>query len=281
MVARTRGVACRHGCGYAFGMAVGVWRRESTVREARELGDRAESAWHNAHDAKGAAEALSLALKAIDADPAWSHPYVLASTITRLRALRGWAEPHDAECRAALALAEKGVVLDPNAAEAHNARALALLDLGELATAEREFKAAIALSPTTAESHAHYAQLFVARGKPLKALALVRRAKELSPRPHPWQSTLEAIALMMLGLFEEARATLDAAVEANPTVVAAWALRAVAAAALGYGSEAEASLSMVFAREPGFQPSRWLSSFRFLNDETRKTIEEGLRKAGL
>jgi TolB-like protein/DNA-binding SARP family transcriptional activator/Flp pilus assembly protein TadD len=80
-------------------------------------------------------------------------------------------------------MARRAVELDSTLAEAHTALAITHADAFAFAEAEREFRAAIALSPSNAQARYWYSMLLVALGRGSEALREARRALALDPFP--------------------------------------------------------------------------------------------------
>jgi TolB-like protein/Flp pilus assembly protein TadD len=75
----------------------------------------------------------------------------------------------------------KALELDPDLAEAHVARCLAVSLKKDYAEAEREFQTAIRLAPTLFEAHYFYGRTCYAQGKYLEAAHLFEQACQLRP----------------------------------------------------------------------------------------------------
>jgi adenylate cyclase len=83
-----------------------------------------------------------------------------------------------------LATAEKALALDPNLAEAHAARGVALAAGKRYEEAEVEFEKAIALNPNSFEAYTFYARACFAQGNIERAGALFERAGEINPEDY-------------------------------------------------------------------------------------------------
>jgi adenylate cyclase len=83
-----------------------------------------------------------------------------------------------------LATAEKALALDPNLAEAHAARGVALAAGKRYEEAEAEFEKAIALNPNSFEAYTFYARACFAQGNIERAGALFERAGEINPEDY-------------------------------------------------------------------------------------------------
>ena len=82
----------------------------------------------------------------------------------------------------ALAAVKKAVELDDNSAEAHNSLAFVTFYwTWDAATAEHEFKRAIALNPDYVEAHHWYATFLMATARCPEAVAEIERARKLDP----------------------------------------------------------------------------------------------------
>jgi Predicted integral membrane protein len=80
-----------------------------------------------------------------------------------------------------LATTEKALALDPNLAEAHASRGVALSAGQRYEDAKDEFEKALALNPDSYEAHYFYARSNFAQGKVDRAAALFERAAEIKP----------------------------------------------------------------------------------------------------
>src|SRR5438309_4814385 len=80
-----------------------------------------------------------------------------------------------------LATTDKALALDPNLAEAHASRGVALSAGQRYEEAKDEFEKALALNPDSYEAHYFYARSNFAQGKVDRAAALFERAAEIKP----------------------------------------------------------------------------------------------------
>src|SRR5437764_7022502 len=80
-----------------------------------------------------------------------------------------------------LATTDKALALDPNLAEAHASRGVALSAGQRYEEAKNEFKKALALDPDSYEAHYFYARSNFAQGNVDRAAALFERAAEIRP----------------------------------------------------------------------------------------------------
>jgi tetratricopeptide (TPR) repeat protein len=119
--------------------------------------------------------------QAIERDPAFAIAYArLADLYTKL-----WTNmPYQEAYAKAKAAAEKALELDDAVAEAHSALAIVKVYADrDWSGADREFRKAIALNPSSALAHAEYGHKLLSpvMGRYDDALAELKRAQELDP----------------------------------------------------------------------------------------------------
>jgi TolB-like protein/Flp pilus assembly protein TadD len=137
------------------------------------------------------------------------------------------------------ASSRKALQLDPESAEAHTSRALALTLRGRYQEAREEFEAALRLNPMLYEAHYFYGRACLTEGKPDEAVSHYREAWRV--RPEDYQAIfLSADPLVKLGRRDEALdaarqglKVADAHLELNPDDARAWYLSAGALVRLG------------------------------------------------
>jgi tetratricopeptide (TPR) repeat protein len=126
-------------------------------------------------------KAVDLFTQAIVRDPGYAQAYVgLADCYNLLREYS--VMPEGEAYPRALAAVKKAVELDDNSAEAHNSLAFVTFYwTWDAATAEHEFKRAIALNPDYVEAHHWYATFLMATARCPEAVAEIERARKLDP----------------------------------------------------------------------------------------------------
>jgi len=149
-----------------------------------------------------------------------------------------------ANLEAADASSGKALELDPESAEAHTSRALALTLRRQYDGARQEFEAALRLNPMLYEAHYFYGRACFTEGKLEEAIAHYHEAWRV--RPEDYQAIyLSAEALVKLGRRDEALdaarhglKVADAHLELNPDDARAWYLSAAALMRLGQREQA-------------------------------------------
>jgi adenylate cyclase len=143
------------------------------------------------------------------------------------------------------ASSRRALKLDPESAEAHTSRALALTLRQQYDEARREFESALRLNPMLYEAHYFYGRACFTEGKLEEAVSHYRDAWRV--RPEDYQAIyLSAEALVKLGRRDEALEAsrlgvklADAHLELNPDDARAWYLSAGALMRLGQREEAK------------------------------------------
>jgi DNA-binding winged helix-turn-helix (wHTH) protein/Tfp pilus assembly protein PilF len=156
--------------------------------------------------------------QAIVHDPNYAPAYVgLADCYNLLREYT--VMPPSEAYRRALAAAKKAVELDPQSSEAHASLAFVSFNgMWDLATADREFRRALALNPNNAVAHHWYATYLMCLRRYPEALAEIERARALDPGS---KSTLadKGYILFEAGRQQEAIALLKQMEENEPDFI--------------------------------------------------------------
>ncbi|TCR94663.1 MULTISPECIES: adenylate/guanylate cyclase domain-containing protein [unclassified Rhizobium] len=116
--------------------------------------------------------------KAVELDPDYGRAY--AGIADCDAAIRDWA-PADVPLERILQTSARALELDPDLAEAHASRGLALHQNGEDDEATACFERALALDPNLYEANFHYARIFFMRGDFAEAVHYFARAADIRP----------------------------------------------------------------------------------------------------
>lgn len=121
------------------------------------------------------------------------------------------------------AAADRALAIDSGLAEAHTANGLASVHAFDLATAERQYRMAIALEPRYATAHQWYGELLFRTGRLDSAIAQIRQAVALDPLA-PIPTVALGYALMLAGRYDEAITATQRGLEFAPGLAIAHAL---------------------------------------------------------
>jgi TolB-like protein/Tfp pilus assembly protein PilF len=197
------------------------------------------------HQGKGSAEELRKAQeyfrKATELDSSYAPAYSgLADTYALLGSydVMPIGESHPLGRQAAL----KALELDDSLGEAHRSLATILADhYWEWAEADRHFKRAIELDPNDAATLRFYAFFLAYTGRPVEALPLAERARNLDPVSPSARTTLGAV-LYLARHFDDAVREFEEALDLDANFVLAHALMGLAYAGKGRPDRAVAEV---------------------------------------
>jgi len=203
---------------------------------------------------RGIEFALQMFSRAIEIDP--SYALAWAGIADCCSYLYMNAERVDAHRERADEASRRALALDPDLAEAHVARGVALSLGARHAEAEQAFETAIRLNPGLFEAHYFYARDCFTRGEALKAIGLYERAAEV--RPEDYQSLLLLAQIHDdLGQPAEAEAArkrgvrvVEERLDQNPDDVRALYMGANGLVALGQREQGLAWAGRALAIEP-------------------------------
>jgi len=131
------------------------------------------------YDRRGVEFALRMFTQAIELDPTYARAYAgIADCCSYLFTYAGNSEAHLEKADTA---SQKALELEPESAEAHASRGVALSLKDQYAEAESAFETAIRLDPKLFEAHYFYARVSFVRGELGKALELYEKAGQVQP----------------------------------------------------------------------------------------------------
>ena len=153
---------------------------------------------------RGIEFALKMFTQAIELDPSFARAYAGIADCSVF--LYMYAGSHAVHREQADSASRKALDLDPESAEAHASRGLALSLKGEYEEAFRMFESAIRLDPWLYEAYYFYARVAFAHGQPEKAIELYEKASEVNSQDYQ-APLLVAQIYSDLGHGEEAEAS--------------------------------------------------------------------------
>ena len=229
--------------------------------------------------------ALPIFERAVAADPNSAPALTAMAEALATLAFHGLRPQHQAASSARDALA-KAIALDDTLAEAHGTLAWILFfEDWNWTSADREFRRALSINPSVADTHNRYALMLMAQQRREEALTHARAARELDPLSFSRANDL-GVVLLGTGHLAEALEHARRALRFTPDSRAARGLAGVTLAAQARYSEAAAELEA--ALKTGVRYTYLLGSLgyararlddvegaRRLADETRQACEAG------
>ena len=218
-------------------------KRPTESREAYQLYLRAAFHWSK-WTPEGVQKCLDYCRQALKIDPAYAPAHAHISSAFGLMGIFGYLRPRDAFARGKVA-ALKALEIDEGLAEAHLALATILLYFEwDWPGAEKEYRRAIQISPSSSDAHWGYADWYLVMGRYDEAMAEAQTAVQLDPL------SIDAIfrlgyALYESGRYAEAAEQFQKALELNPDFDYAAYLLAAACSAQGRHEEALSVLARV------------------------------------
>ncbi len=202
---------------------------------------------------KGFEAAREMFERAVEIDPGYARAYAGIADC--------WSFLHHVDARPeyvrrADEASQQAVQLDPDLAEAHASRGLAVSADGRYAEAQREFEGAIRLDPKLFEAYYFHARASVAEGHLARAAEMFERAIEV--RPEDYQAAALVVQVYVsLGRPDDADAAarrgvekIERHLELHPYDARALYLGAAQLARLGDTGRAEAWAKRALAMEP-------------------------------
>lgn len=147
--------------------------------------------------------AVKMYRQAIGEDPSYALAYAGIADAHSFLYMYGDSTP--ANAGKAQEASQRAVELDPDSAEAHASRGIALSISKRYEEAEEEFEKAIALNPKLFEAHYFYGRDCYAQGKYERAAELFSTAAKVNPSDYQ-SPVFESMSLQHLGKDEEATA---------------------------------------------------------------------------
>ncbi|HSA82416.1 MAG TPA: adenylate/guanylate cyclase domain-containing protein [Geminicoccaceae bacterium] len=221
-------------------------------------------------------EAIELLNRAVEQDPGLARAWVELSHAHSLS--RYFGTDSTAAQKAAMAAAERAVMLDTNDAEAHAALGMRLGNIGELARAEAAFETALRLSPSSAEIMTFYAGWASSFGEPERGAEIVDRVIRLNPNYPKWALGNFYYAYFMAGRYEDAAGLLER-VPPDDHDNYSWVYHAGSYAALGRAEEAQALVKQALDRSPDLTIEGFVNDPGWSEAERQRLIET-MRAAG-
>jgi TolB-like protein/class 3 adenylate cyclase/Tfp pilus assembly protein PilF len=222
------------------------------------------------------AKAIELLERAVKIDPGFARAWIELSHAHALSIQFG-ADAGQSK-QAAMAAAERALLLDPQDAEAHAAMGSRLAEHGEFARAEAEYEVAMNLSPGSAEILTFYTGWASSFGKPERGAEIVDRVIRLNPNYPMWQNGPFAYAYFMAGRFADAARLLER-IPPDSTNMFRLGFHASSYAALGRTDDAKRIVERALSKFPNFTIEEYVSDPGW-NEEEKATLAKWMQVAG-
>jgi tetratricopeptide (TPR) repeat protein len=225
----------------------------------------------------GNQQAAAMLERAVALDPQFA---LAQSYLAFVRvAVEGYAAAPRATLDSAFAMAAQAVDRDPQESRCHRVLAQICIHRRELPTAQRHLERALQLNPNDADGMQQMGYVLTLRGRQEDALTWMAKARRLNPFHPTWYNLGLGIALYSLGRYAEAAEAFRQLPNPGP-----WSRTRLAAcyAQLGQEVEAKALVDAVLQARPDFSIASFLARDVLLEQvEDRERLREGLIKAGL
>jgi len=175
-------------------------------------------------------------------------------------------------------LARKALSLDESNASAHALTGSVYNLRGQHDLAINELQRAIEINPNDADSYHHIGWVLLWSGKVDEAIEAYETAIRLDIEKVGTQQNL-GMAYYLKRRYDDAKKLLERGIVKRPDYAGYYIVLAATYAQLGRTVEAKRSAGKVLELNPFFKLENFGSAFR--NQEHRKAVIDGLRKAGL
>ena len=182
---------------------------------------------------------------------------------------------------AAVADAERAVVLDPNLAAAHSYLGWLRMWCNDHDRALAEHELALGLDPNFAEGYVWYASTLIYGGHPERAIEPMERALRLDPHHPPNFLINYGHMYLLMGRYDEAERYLEMVRKMAPDFPVTYIFLAAVRAAAGHMDGARKAGAEILKRIPGATATDLGHQFPYAKHQHLLCIMDGLKAAGL
>ncbi len=260
-----------------------TWRSATTNLRAMELFQLGRSIARRAGTRRDHAAAQRYFEEAIALDPNFTSALIHLGIIARMRVQFAYTENPDADLRIATDTAQKAIALRPSDYSSYCQLGFVSILRGRFDEGERLLRRGVEVEPNAAGASGHLAEGLMFLGLHAEALATMRQAMHLTPRPAPWMLFMRGMILFHLERFAEAIKWLE---PADPrinsrSIFVADCFRAATYAALENSELASAAIRLLMEKEPSFQLEAWLRLQPYRQPEDVEHLRRWLHRAGV
>lgn len=256
-----------------------IWSRYSTSIEVWELYQRGRSA-EAAHVKRGHQQARGLYQRAIELDPDFLPAQIVLAFLLVDEFRLGWSENPEQDIELASERHQEILKLAPGEPYAHILGAYLQCARGEKAAACRTMDEILSEIPENPELLAYQALLLEANDEMERAIALYKKALEITAFPPNWIRTNLGLALMIAG-DELAQGYIEEALSNAPDSVRALIGNTVLAIRRGDMERAKKTADHIKFLQPDFVAEQWRNERFWTNVDAIRKVGGDLKKVGL
>ena len=256
----------------------GLEKRYTDSIEAYDLFLKGQRAFFK-FSREGNREARNLYRGAVEQDPKFARAWANLGWTHARDYQDGWTTAPGESLDTALALATKGITLDPTSSRVHWILGQVRLFRREYEQALEAVRKAIELSPSNADARVLLARILAFSGDPKESVRLIEEAMRINPY-YPMQYLMNmGIAYFAAENYDKAEEALIAAVNRNPGAqrVRMWLVATYANA--GKVEDAAWELQELMTLNPSFSVESIERSIPFRDETIRDRLVNGLRLA--
>lgn len=231
-----------------------------------------------AHTPDGNFRARKYFKDAIALDPGYARAHASVAVTYGREIFLNDPNEHAGSIEKGLQAAIRAIQLDPNVPHAYYALGMLNLSLKKFDTALAAVRHAIKLDKNFADGYALLAEIAIYGGDLNEALIAIERAKLLHPNHPATYDWIEAYALYLVGLYEDARPVLEEAVTASPEFYLGLLALAATYGQLGDMDAGEKMLSKARDVRPDVDPVALEGQFQFMREDRLELLTRGLTK---
>ncbi|NNL74331.1 MAG: hypothetical protein HKP29_13290 [Silicimonas sp.] len=190
------------------------------------------------------------------------------------------ARPKSEYLDEAMRAAQMALEVDPSFTHALNNISFVEMFQGDYSKASETSRKALAAAPRNPEIGANSAYVLVFCGHTVEAQQIIRRAIEATPIPPMWYVTVDGICFYVLGQYDAAIETLEAAVRLVPESALARPYLVGALMEAGAADRAERIAAEIYQVQPDFALSDWPGA-DFSDPVLSERLKDSLIRAGV